>query len=129
MTYQELAHRIADNDCEIAFATFYNRHRRWIFRKAIGMLHCPLDADMTYAEPGQGGVGHINLQEADYWIQWMGTHGFEMDQPLTTIIREKAKHVHFKTRGMVFRRIPAGIQGTSMTAGDPGRNLANYKVT
>ena len=85
---------------------------------------------MTYAEPGQGGVGHINLQASDYWVEWMGSLGFDIDQSLTMAVREKAKHVHFKTRGMVFaRREMLGVKVESMTKGTPGRNLANYKAT
>ena len=59
---------------------------------------------MTYAIPGNEGVGHVNLQEEPYWVQWMANQGFNLDIEMTTAIRAKAKHVHFKNRGLVFRR-------------------------
>ena len=58
---------------------------------------------MTYAVPGQGGVGHVNLQEEPYWVQWMAHQGFDFDHETTYAVRAKAKHVHFKDRGLVFR--------------------------
>ena len=59
---------------------------------------------MTYAIPGNDGVGHVNLQEEPYWVQWMAHQGFDLDQETTYAVRAKAKHVHFEKRGLVFRR-------------------------
>ena len=59
---------------------------------------------MTYAIPGNEGVGHVNLQDIEYWIRWMSTNGFEIDSEKTNAVRTKAKHVHFKNRGLVFKR-------------------------
>ena len=59
---------------------------------------------MTYAIPGNEGVGHVNLQDIDYWIAWMHSVGFEIDSEKTNAVRAKAKHVHFKNRGLVFKR-------------------------
>lgn len=59
---------------------------------------------MTYAIPGNEGVGHVNLQDIEYWIDWMRSVGFEIDSEKTNAVRAKAKHVHFKNRGLVFKR-------------------------
>ena len=59
---------------------------------------------MTYAIPGNAGVGHVNLQDIDYWIRWMSATGFEIDAEKTNAVRSKAKYVHFKQRGLVFKR-------------------------
>ena len=59
---------------------------------------------MTYAPEGNDGVGHVNLQEETYWVQWMAHQGFDLDHETTYAIGAKAKHVHFKERGLVFRR-------------------------
>ena len=60
---------------------------------------------MTYAIPGNDGVGHVNLQDIEYWIDWMRSVGFEIDSEKTNAVRAKAKHVHFKNRGLVFKRM------------------------
>ena len=59
---------------------------------------------MTYAIPGNEGVGHVNLQDVEYWINYMSANGFEIDSEKTNAVRAKAKHVHFKNRGLVFKR-------------------------
>ena len=59
---------------------------------------------MTYAVPGNDGVGHVNLQDIEYWIDWMASVGFAIDSEKTNAVRAKAKHVHFKNRGLVFRK-------------------------
>lgn len=61
---------------------------------------------MTYAIPGNEGVGHVNLQDVDYWISWMNSIGFNIDSERTNAVRAKAKHVHFKNRGLVFSKSP-----------------------
>ena len=59
---------------------------------------------MTYAVPGQDGIGHVNLQDMPYWLSWMAQHGFEIDSEKTNAVRAKAEHVHFKHRGLVFKK-------------------------
>ena len=59
---------------------------------------------MTYAVPGQEGIGHVNLQDIPYWMDWMATNGFEIDSEKTNAVRLKAEHVHFKHRGLVFKK-------------------------
>lgn len=59
---------------------------------------------MTYAVPGNEGIGHVNLQDLPYWIDWMAANGFEIDSEKTNAVRSKAKHVHFKNRGIVFKK-------------------------
>ena len=59
---------------------------------------------MTYAVPGQEGIGHVNLQDIPYWLDWMATNGFDIDSEKTNAVRDLALNVHFKHRGLVFRR-------------------------
>ena len=62
---------------------------------------------MTFAPPGAEGIGHINLQTEDYWVDWFAQRGFRKDDGTTQAIRGLAKYVHFQTRGLVFRRVNA----------------------
>ena len=62
---------------------------------------------MTYAPPGNEGIGHINLQSEGYWIDWFAQRGFRKDEQATHEIRSLARYVHFQTRGLVFRRVNA----------------------
>ena len=59
---------------------------------------------MTYAPPGNEGVGHINLQDEAYWVDWFAQRGFRKDDGTTQAIRGLAKYPHFQERGLVFRR-------------------------
>ena len=74
MTYQELAHRIADNDCEIAFGIFYRKYRYWIYRSAIKMLHCHFDTE----EAVNSVFAHLWQVRKRYdatkgaWLTWVG---------------------------------------------------------
>lgn len=85
-------------------------------------LACAHVVMLTYAIPGNDGVGHVNLQDMPYWIEWMSKQGFEIDSVACSAIREKAKHAHFKNRGLVFRKKDIGIKSIAMVGGDPGTN-------
>ncbi|MBE2286877.1 MAG: methyltransferase domain-containing protein [Prosthecobacter sp.] len=39
------------------------------------------------AQPGQGGIGHINEQPVSYWVEKFGRAGFELDEPTTQALR------------------------------------------
>lgn len=39
------------------------------------------------AQPGQGGMGHINEQPSAYWVQLFDTEGMQLDEPATDRLR------------------------------------------
>ncbi len=39
------------------------------------------------ATPGQGGAGHVNEREHEYWTCMLSAHGFEMQHDLTAMLR------------------------------------------
>jgi SAM-dependent methyltransferase len=41
----------------------------------------------TAARPGQGGLGHLNEQEPQYWIAKFATHGFALDEAATADLK------------------------------------------
>lgn len=41
------------------------------------------------AQPGQGGLGHINEQDPAYWIEAFGNHGAVLAQAETTSLRDR----------------------------------------
>lgn len=41
---------------------------------------------LSAARPGQGGAGHLNEQEPDYWIQKFNAKGWKLDETLTAKI-------------------------------------------
>ena len=43
----------------------------------------------TAAHPGQGGVGHVNCQPKEYWIEKFTAHGLVRDEHLEKTIREE----------------------------------------
>lgn len=43
----------------------------------------------TAAYPGQGGVGHINEQPAEFWYKLFEAEGFALDEPLTMDLRKR----------------------------------------
>lgn len=60
------------------------------------------------AKPGQGGIGHVNCQEKDYWRERFAAHGFAEDEHMTTVwldFMAQGPHMGWLTQnGMVFRR-------------------------
>jgi SAM-dependent methyltransferase len=41
------------------------------------------------AHPGQGGIGHINLQPKSYWIERFEQHNLSKDEQLTNCVRDR----------------------------------------
>jgi len=62
----------------------------------------------TAAPPGQGGEGHINCQNQDYWIELFKAKGYSMNREYSGILRKEAmKGYHmgwFINNVMVFRK-------------------------
>lgn len=66
---------------------------------------------MTHALPGQGGVGHVNEQPAEYWITHLRSRNFGLLQLDTQIIRRLASEEShgrswFAASGLMFGRLP-----------------------
>jgi SAM-dependent methyltransferase len=61
----------------------------------------------TAAQPGQGGVGHINEQPIEYWSERFRQHRFELDQVNTDKLRNRFKAYSispwFSVNACVFR--------------------------
>jgi len=54
------------------------------------VANCTRNSDIilfTAAPVGQGGVGHINEQPYEFWIDLFSEHSFELDSPLTSYMR------------------------------------------
>lgn len=60
---------------------------------------------MTYADEGQPGYHHVNLQHWVYWVHLMQSIGYEFDKGFTDRLRQVATHPHLKTRSLFFRQI------------------------
>lgn len=70
---------------------------------------------MTHATPGQGGHHHVNCRERSYWKRMLAAAGFEFDERLTGVAREKAslnpdRHNHFVRSGLIFRTVPYTVK-------------------
>lgn len=64
---------------------------------------------MTFAEPGQQGYHHVNLQTADYWLGALAAIGFQLDRPLTDMTRLRSAantnpYNHYRRSGLAFTR-------------------------
>ncbi len=58
---------------------------------------------LSAARPGQGGLGHLNEQPAEYWIEQMAEFGFQFDE----LNSEKYRSLpdHFASNILIFRRL------------------------
>jgi hypothetical protein len=60
------------------------------------------------AQPGQGGVGHINCQPKDYWAEQLQAAGLKRDEETERVLLsyiESGYHMGwFRQNAMVFRR-------------------------
>lgn len=86
----EVAEHIA---CEENFLlTLTENARRWIV--------------MTAAVPGQGGIGHVNCQTREHWIDRLAERGFAYRSDLTEEFRSLGRNVtgYYDGNGMVFER-------------------------
>jgi hypothetical protein len=52
------------------------------------------DVIMSWAVPGQAGIGHINCKPNSWVISEMANRGFILDQTKTDSLREAVKHCH-----------------------------------
>ena len=57
---------------------------------------------ITFAKPGSLGVGHINLQEEDYWLRYFRELGYTRDEAMTKKIRELAAFPCFQENSVFF---------------------------
>jgi hypothetical protein len=64
---------------------------------------------ISWARPGQGGVGHVNPQTNEYVIELMSRHGYDFDRMKTQLLRETADIDWFKLTTMVFTKRAATI--------------------
>ncbi len=62
------------------------------------------DLILSWAIPGQGGVGHVNEQPNDYVIEQMQQRGFTHNKELSDRLRDAARLPWFKNTLMVFRK-------------------------
>ena len=60
---------------------------------------------LSAARPGQGGLGHLNEQPAEYWIEKMDEYGFRFDE----LNSEKYRSLpdHFASNILIFSRSAA----------------------
>ena len=60
------------------------------------------------AQPGQGGIGHINEQPVSYWLAKFSVHGFRLDdvatQKIRTLFRDKGASDWFGNNACVLQR-------------------------
>lgn len=59
---------------------------------------------LSWAVPGQGGVGHINNRPLNYVINVMGKNGFIRDERSSTFLQESATLPWIRTNIHVYRR-------------------------
>jgi hypothetical protein len=52
------------------------------------------DIIMSWAIPGQAGIGHINCKPNSWVIAEMANRGFKLDQEKTNSLREAVEHCH-----------------------------------
>jgi hypothetical protein len=64
------------------------------------------DIVMSWAPPGQGGTGHVNLQEQSYVLEQMAQRGFCIDQEKTEKLRMAAEFKYFQKNLIALRRVP-----------------------
>ena len=58
---------------------------------------------LTWGQPGQGGVGHVNLRSNEYVIEMMKGFGLEYDAITSDYLRSQAHFNWFKGTAMVFK--------------------------
>jgi SAM-dependent methyltransferase len=86
----EVAEHIEPQDADAFVANIVRSHPKHIL--------------MTAAIPGQGGHGHVNEQPASYWIEKMGNHGYQVDEPTKNLI------VKFCDEGRAQKEVPEALR-------------------
>ena len=61
---------------------------------------------MSWAEPGQGGHGHVNEQLNRHAVDWFSAHGYFHDKGTQEMLRQAAEIGWFRNTIMVFRKHP-----------------------
>ena len=64
---------------------------------------------MSWAPPGQGGTGHINLRSRDYVVTKLQGFGFEEDVEASRKLQESSIRPWFRKNTIVLRRKPTRI--------------------
>jgi SAM-dependent methyltransferase len=80
---------------DLAFCFEVAEHLPQELGESLVDVICGLAGKIVFsaAPPGQGGVGHINEQPAEYWHTRFAAHGFDHDQSASLAIRESfARH-------------------------------------
>ena len=67
------------------------------------VLHARRGVVISWAIPGQGGIGHVNEQPNKFVIDFFKSHGFSSDHLWIVLLREAASVWWFKESLMVFR--------------------------
>jgi len=66
---------------------------------------------LSWAHPGQGGVGHVNERSAEYVHQRMIDLGYRLDEESSQLIRSLSRLRWFRSNLMVFRKHPPRDSG------------------
>jgi hypothetical protein len=69
--------------------------------------HCDSRMVLSWAIPGQGGIGHVNCRDNDYIIAQIARRGFVFNQLLTDYLRDDIEMGvrYFKDTLMVFDKV------------------------
>ncbi len=95
-------------------------HRSWVLSLEVGE-HLPQAFEgvfldnvakasrrgciLSWAVPGQGGIGHVNCQANSYIVKQMAKRGFVLDSDSTRFLRDRSTLPWFEQTLMVFRRL------------------------
>lgn len=60
---------------------------------------------LSWAQPGQGGVGHVNERSSQYVRDRMGSFGYQFDQESSNLIRSLSLLRWFRSNIMIFRKL------------------------
>lgn len=63
---------------------------------------------LSWARPGQGGVGHVNEKPPEYVRATMLDYGYRLDEESSQLIRSLSQLRWFRSNLMVFRKSPLG---------------------
>lgn len=71
----------------------------------------------TAAQPGQGGIGHVNEQPKEYWARKFEQRGYRLDERSSERIADRLRALeappYLPANVMVFRRDPPGQEASS----------------
>jgi SAM-dependent methyltransferase len=112
VTQQDLTIPFELGHFELAICTEVAEHLEWRFADALVDNICAHASRWVYftaALPGQGGHQHVNEQPHTYWIEKFRERGYQLDLPLTELLRNQLREaIHtiwwFPQNSMIFRR-------------------------